>query len=72
MFSDTLTSGSNRVDHLNTSRGNSSTFYDPSESYLAPSVATNGNDINALINSLSDDEVRERFKSAMVSINTFY
>jgi len=57
-------SNSSKANHLNLSH-ETSTFYEMPESVPAPPVpTTNGIDVN----SLTDDEVRERFKSVMVSI----
>ncbi len=60
--SDNAVSNSSKPDHLNTSREASSKFYEVPE--LAPVTSTSGIDVY----SLTDDEVRERFKSVMVSI----
>ncbi len=61
--SEETASSSNRGNRLNSLHETSSTFYEVPE--LIPVTSTNGIDVN----SLTDDEVRERFKSVIVRIS---
>ncbi len=67
-FSDDTASSSSKANHLDTSHENLSKFYEiPELNSVTSASTTNSNDVN----SLTDDEVRERFKSVMVSIYFF-
>ena len=63
--SEELSSSSYKGNH-HSSHDKSSTFYE-ARSELSPTPSVNTFDVNAL----TDDEVRERFKSVMVSVEYF-